>query len=507
MDYARESFASVLQQPQPSSSTASSFSFENTPKLNQPTSNVQHSGIPSQNNNRVENNTEERSYTPKRTNAIILENTQQFKQVECLRATADLIGGHNIHYCTRLSGGRICMYLTNQTLVDNLCAEGGLLIGSVYIPVRRYVTDATKFIISNCPPELPDDDLKKILEPYGKIVSAQTRLKVSVSNSDDDLKHIMTWRRSVFIMVPQDAPEMPRKILLNGPNSTKFTLYIERDEVVCKFCCLPGHVEEKCKKKLSHQQQFPTINAPVSNRLFVRNQTSLASTSRDPPVSVNALTPIFVHSLNQNSKPNNPSEILNSDDEPQISNNSNPPFTTETPLQQQEEDQQTENQDPQENHDQLAMDMDQELQSINASSQPASQSDTTKRVHSPTDEDDDRSSQFDRDSSTSSSSLPRPKKKLKKKEKEKEALNAVLNSLKYEENFLSPVDFTLFMKDCRGKQNSRQVASKFTENFGALIVQLNQAERLCMDFNLRRRFQRAAEALIASNSQNEEMED
>lgn len=79
--------------------------------------------------------------------------------------------------------------------------------------------------------------------------------------------------------------------------------------------------------------------------------------------------------------------------------------------------------------------------------------------------------------------------------------------MKFKENYLSSGHFSLFMKDCRGKQNSRNVAARFTSNFGALIVQLQEADTLCMDFNLKRRFQRAAEALIESSDDKKKEEE
>lgn len=222
------------------------------------------SGIPSQTQR---NNNSPNSYVPSKKAAIVLENTQEVTQDQCLRAVADIIAGKNIHYVTRLSGARICMYLTDESYVNKMCLEGGVTIGSLFITIRRYVTEATKFVISNCPPELSDEELKSLMQPYGKIVSAPSRLRVTTAH--EDLRHIKSWRRSIFIIVPNDGPEIPKRLLITNKNDgNKQTLYIDRDEIVCTFCSAPGHSVDKCKRKELQEKEFPSFAPPAGHRLF-----------------------------------------------------------------------------------------------------------------------------------------------------------------------------------------------------------------------------------------------
>ena len=180
MDYAKVA-SSSHQQVLSDNDPTISMSFLQDSVNNQPlTSNNAQTVIPPAGEASNKNITNE-TYFPRRKNAIILDNIQEISQDLCLRAVADIIGGRNIHYVSRLSGGRICMYLTNETHVNHLVQEGGVQIGPMLVTCRRYVSDATKFIVSNCPPELSDEELKKRLQPYGKIVSTPTRLKISTN--------------------------------------------------------------------------------------------------------------------------------------------------------------------------------------------------------------------------------------------------------------------------------------------------------------------------------------
>jgi len=507
MDYASAVSSSKTHQIP---STISSFSFsesEMIPSASNLTSKPPQTGVPHGSPNLSNNSHQDTnySYTPKRKNAILLENTQEITQDQCLRAVADVVGGHNIHYCSRLSGGRICMYLTDQTHVEQICHEGGVMLGSVFIPCRRYVTDSTKFIISNCPPELLDEDLKKLLEPYGKVVSAPTRLKVSTAH--EDLKHIKTWRRSVYVLIPTGAPEIPKRMFIKGPDNTNFTLYIERDEIVCNFCLVPGHSTEKCHKKKNHEKEFPVFTPPVSHRLFVNRQARPTAVTQPPSITkppVNSFMPTFSGNASISTpeksavQPPTTQEIISQDlillDPPSDSTSQDftgKRFPDKPSIVPQYKDSVSNSW-----FDQMT--------------QPEANKNDNKRKTLSTDEDDFQESDAAMYTDTSStsytsvSSKKATKKKARTKNKEQVALCEVLNQMKFKENYISKEDFIAFMKDARGKQNSRNIASRFTNNFGSLIVQLHEAENLCMDANLKRRLQRAAEALTNHEGQNQE---
>jgi len=505
MDYARAASSSSGAQEIIVNSPVMSMSGSQTSQNNHSiTSDPGQSGIPSSRNTEesINQHNTNQAYTPKRQNAIILDNIQDLPQDLCLRAVADVIGGRNIHYVTRLSAGRICMYLTNETHVNHLTKEGGVQIGSQFITVRRYVTDATKFIVSNCPPELSDDDLKKLLSPYGKIVSAPTRLKISTTH--DDLKHIKTWRRSIYIITSHDSPKMPKRMLITSTDNVKQTLYIEKDEIVCTFCLTPGHTREKCKKLLNHDQDFPTIYQPAGHRLFNKPQQQPTRTISPPTTSIpitlqNSFMPIFNHSKTPPPSNEHPPESTSTLTIYGESVNQEIPSTSisqerNTPIEEAEEtfSMDTAHREPQ--------DSDQELEwsNLNVPEKVAVfASKQGKRSHS-TDDDENDVSFLSESSSSSTSLTTKPKKKKNTKKKQQEALTAVLNQMKFQGACLQREDFNRFMCECRGKANSKTIAAKLTSqtNFGALIVQLNEGANLCMDFNLKRRFQRAAEALI-----------
>lgn len=467
------------------------------------------------------------SYTPSRQNAIVLDSTQGVTQDQCLRAVADQIGGKNIHYVTRLSGGRICLYLTDSNCVDKAIDGGGIVVQGQFIPARRYVSQAKKVVISNCPPELTDDDLKAILQPFGKIVSPPTRLRVTTVH--EDLKHIKSWRRSVYMLINDDPeqPQLPPRMMVtsNIDKNVKHTLYIDKDEILCKFCAGPGHNEDKCKKRLEQERNFPQINnsfnAPVGHRLFVHASNSRNQDTRPPQSTINIgsndFSPTFLNTQTNLEEPaqvsshstshekqnedllhpeSTPSSMLDEED-----------YSFSTPL------------------DVMSPEGNSSISTFHNFSNQAGQVNTidqeilkNKRKHSPDETNDPKCLKTYDDeflTGTDDSSFSEPfntdsdsekpvqqvvteedtKKPNKKKKKEKIVLDKVISSMNFDNNKLTEIQFREFLAVARGKANSKKVATLQQLDVSELIKQLDKANLLSPDFNLQRRLERASEAL------------
>jgi hypothetical protein len=401
------------------------------------------------------------NYTPTRKNAIIIENTQEVSQEKCLRAVADVIGGHNIHYCSKLSGGRFCVYLTSQKYVEQMCDEG-VSIDYEYFPCRRYVTQSTKYIISNCPPEFSDEQLVDLLQPYGKISSPVTRLRVSTNH--EDLRHIKTWRRSIFMLIPSNAPPIPKRILLTNPEGQQQAIYIEKDDIMCSYCMSPGHPVEKCKKKQNHETNFPPITP-------------------SPRQSKNAQSKEPLENKNTHQEPN--TEIITTPNSTQTQSCQQTVITTDP-----------ENTSALKNLHELSPPVPTIVNEINTKKNETTFNKSAtkkKRSHSP-------GSDYDYDSSTSTQSdvsdcnkSRQPNKKTKKQEA---AIQELMKNIKKEDSHpLEVTELQSFLQQCRGKANSKRLAQKFTNDISGLIQQLQSALLLCSDFNLQRRLTRAVEAL------------
>lgn len=489
------------------------------------------------------------SYTPSRKNAIVLENTSAFTQDQVLRAVADCVGGSNIHYCTRLSNGRICLYLTNEECVNQITDDGGIIIGGIYVSCRRYVSEAKKIVISNCPPELTDNDLKKILEPYGRIVSAPNRLRVTTAHSD--LKHIKSWRRSIFMMLPNEAQPLPPRLIITSSDGLRNTLYIEKDEILCTYCHAPGHTEQRCKKKQAMEKEFPSLttsyHGPASHRLFVHSTAKQSQPAREqfqenPPQQItNNFMPSFSSrptiEISQTTIIPNPTprveetRIESSFDFSALPRNEEPKEQPSTTIPREEanisgeisslEDSfgltNTDNQNHSTQNPYYSFD-DPLSESLPSTSK--------KRFLSPNEEindqhkfaktivsdyqsgseasnsetqDEPQTMEDNEMSDSSAEFLPKSKKALKKHKKQEQAFNIATEKIVFDDTKLSFYQFQEFLKNARGKANSKQVAARITPLTSELIKKLEEAIVFSTDHNLTRRMQRAAEALKEPN--------
>lgn len=491
-------------------------------------------------------------YKPSRKFAIVLENTQEVTQDQCLRAVADIVSGAHIHYVTRLSGARVCMYLTDENYVEKMCTEGGIVVSGQFIPCRRYVSEATKFVVSNCPPEMTDEELQKLMTPYGKIVSAPSRLRVNTAY--DDLRHIKTWRRSIYIIRAHDGPEIPKRIQVTSKiDGSKCMIYIETDQQLCSHCFAP-HPEHKCKKKILHEENFPTIHQPVSHRLFNSGSNKQREESRDQqqpvkrlllPAQVTDLMPNFSTPSTSSASIQNPQDKSPNQEEINVPQNEDTPqekqntsneeiwsdlsknSSLQVPNQDRKEktktatsrEKQKKRKDATNQEKNFCTDKLDELiskwsflsENPSEDNESEEQTQSKKRNLSPDlplksqrtkqkrIESDNESEEYETDSSRISESEPfkeRKSKSHKKKQKEELAIKVLLTKMKGKENHLTPENFKEFLSKCRGFQNTKNIAALYTENTSELIKQLQMAEDLCSDFNLKRRIGRAAAALI-----------
>lgn len=461
-------------------------------------------------------------YRPSRKCAVVLQDTRGISQDQCLRSVADLIGGHNIHYVTRLSGGaRICLYLTDQTTVEKLCEGGGISVGAQFVPIRRYVSEAKKVVISNCPPELSDEELKILLQPYGTFASAPTRLKVTTSH--DDLKHIRTWRRSVYMMLHEEGrgPQLPPLMNITSPDGFKYTIYIDKDELVCNFCLGPGHVEEKCKRKEQQNADFPLMSnfrPPAAHRLFVHSTGESSHAANKTPQtrpnldSINNLMPQF----------SSPSRSRTSSFSSNIEHPSqeDPPIVTQETPEERRKDQSVPIQEEiDKTHQENTYWYDfSQPQSVTIHNEAEAQK---KRKHSPEEtlqselkslkpSQHDSSAEMELDTSqqsfdssnemeveTDSDSYEKVMSKSQQRRQKKEEIvrSNLIKTMNFDDSKLSAQEFEDFLDKCRGKANSKKVAAQITRDKNELLRQLERAFILCPDQNLSRRLDRAIQAL------------
>jgi hypothetical protein len=187
-----------------------------------------HSENPTQNIN----TDDQSNYTPHKKHGVIFEAVDGFTIEEYLRKIADTIGGRNIKYASRLSGGRICVYLGTEALVKQICTPGGISINDTFIQCRPYIIASKRVVLSNVLPDIPDESLIPSLLTFGKTTSPISKL--SISTTHPDLKHIKTFRRLVCMIIPH-MEKMPDTFNVEH-DGVSYAIYVTSDDVTYTNC-------------------------------------------------------------------------------------------------------------------------------------------------------------------------------------------------------------------------------------------------------------------------------
>jgi hypothetical protein len=181
------------------------------------------------------------NYIPHKKCGVIYEAIDGITIEQYLRAIANNIGGINIKYASRLSGGRICVYLATENHVQELCAPGGININDTFIPCRPYIMASRRVVLSNVLPDIPNETLMPLLHAFGKPTSLISHLSISTTHAD--LKHIKSFRRLVYMIIP-NIEKIPHLINVQHDGVT-YAVYVTCD-ITCMNCHKPGHTVQNC---------------------------------------------------------------------------------------------------------------------------------------------------------------------------------------------------------------------------------------------------------------------
>jgi hypothetical protein len=150
-----------------------------------------------------------------------------------------------------LSGGRICVHLDTETLVKQICNPGGISINDIFIQCREYIMAFKRVVLSNILPDIPDEALISTLLTFGKPTSQISKLSIPITHPD--LKHTKSFRRLVYMIIP-NMEKMPHTFIVEH-DGVSYVIYVSNDDVTYTNC----QKNRTCRKKLPY-------NSPIEIR-------------------------------------------------------------------------------------------------------------------------------------------------------------------------------------------------------------------------------------------------
>lgn len=223
---------------------------------------------------------------PKKQQGILLNAVENLKLADYVVKIGSIIGPRNIIFASRISNGRICIYLSNKNLVDQIVNDyGEIEIDNHKITIRRLVTPARRIILSNACPTIPHKHLEERLKDLGlQCMSPITFLRASVPG--DEYSHVYSFRRQVYVQ-PDDTILLPPYINVTFED-TEYRIFLACDDLTCFICNQRGHIANHCKNTPpSNTPVMPSTNAndnqdKAAENVHIHRETHTESTDKTP---------------------------------------------------------------------------------------------------------------------------------------------------------------------------------------------------------------------------------
>lgn len=176
--------------------------------------------------------------------AVIVDNQPDTSIDDYLRGALEIISGNCITHASRVSGGRVCIFVNNEDTLNTLVQDGFINVKGSSVPIRKYFSAATKVVFSNVFPFITHEMLAEKIKPYGTITGHLRDL--SSGSKIADCGHIKSFRKLAYVLF-KDLSKVPDALHFEV-DGVKVIVFITMDDVTCLTCNERGHISRNCKK-------------------------------------------------------------------------------------------------------------------------------------------------------------------------------------------------------------------------------------------------------------------
>lgn len=220
---------------------------------------------------------------PKKSQAIVLNSVDGIKIEDYVYAIGDKIGPTNIIYVSRISMNRVCIYLTEEEHVNELCNKyKKICVNDIEINIRPLITPAKRLILSNVSPTIPNSTIENEFRKAGlKLISTIHDLRAPLQNKN--YAHVMSFRRQVFIQ-PEENLKIPESLIVtDDEDNTPFRIFINEESNQCEKCKRYGHNSEQCNPTNKPEQIQQDVQATNQQEVQATNQQENKDASKKMP--------------------------------------------------------------------------------------------------------------------------------------------------------------------------------------------------------------------------------
>lgn len=152
------------------------------------------------------------------------------------------IGYGNIYSASRMNK----VFLTEESTVKRVI-EHGIWVSGNFLPISPLVTPVSRVTVSNVPPFISNADTECERSRFGKF-----RKRVALNCKHLDLKHVMSFRRQVFMFLSEPNMDVSFKVWYERKPRT---LYASTGSMRCFECGDIGHKRFSCPHKEQNNEE------------------------------------------------------------------------------------------------------------------------------------------------------------------------------------------------------------------------------------------------------------
>lgn len=219
---------------------------------------------------------------PKREYGIIITTVEGLTNDDYLDGVETLISLDNVRAISKLSSGRVCIYVNSRSLVDEL-KNKKVSVKNQLLELKPYISDNKRVVISNVHPFIPDEIIIDALKIHDiKILSHITPLRAGLVKPGR--AHILSFRRQFYIR-DEDERKLPDSLQIHYDNTAYWT-FLSTDSTACFYCKQTGHIARNCPSAVNNHNNNTQVSVTEfdSSQMQTNNSNSQPThINNDPP--------------------------------------------------------------------------------------------------------------------------------------------------------------------------------------------------------------------------------